>query len=169
MAIFDFIRNRGKKILGKQSDSGSSSGKSSGSAGDRQQQQRSSSAGERQQQSAGGPTGQQQSSGGSQGVQGRNDQASANAIREHILSQDNIDAPEDIVVLFDADDGVVIIEGTVPDEDTAEAIVIVAGDIEGVGQVDDRMNVEGQAERSAQPKSEALQQTRSGSSGQTSR
>jgi hypothetical protein len=54
----------------------------------------------------------------------------------------------------------VIIEGTVPDEDTAEAIVLIAGDIDGVCAVDDRMQVKGQSSRSAQPNNTTLRQNR---------
>jgi hypothetical protein len=159
MAIFDFLRNKGKKLFGG-SRSQASSGSQSGSDDSRQQQQNSGKSG--QQQSAGKP-GQQQSAGTSSGSGATSTpQASTeskrqgDAIREHILSQDDVNAPEDLVVLFDADEGVLVIEGVVPDEDTAEAIVLIAGDIDGVCTVDDRMSVEGQKSRSAQPKNEEL-------------
>jgi osmotically-inducible protein OsmY len=157
MAIFDFLRNKGKKLLG---GSGSQSGSSARSGDPRQQQQFS------------GNTGQQQSGGGSRssgapgsGAQGSGaSQKDADTIRDHIKSQGNVDAPDDLVVLFDADDGVVVIEGTVPNEDTAEAIVLVAGDIEGVCAVDDRMRVKGRDSRSPQPRNEQLQRNLRGSS-----
>ena len=161
MAIFDFLRNKGKKLLG---GSGSQPGSSARSGDPRQQQQFS------------GNTGQQQSGGGSRssgapgsGARGSGaatsaSQKDADTIRDHIKSQDNVDAPADLVVLFDADDGVVVIEGTVPDEDTAEAIVLVAGDIEGVCAVDDRMQVKGRDSRSPQPRNEQLQRSLRGSS-----
>jgi hypothetical protein len=187
MAIFDFVRQAGQKILGKGS-AGGSGGRSASDSGSGSSKQ--------QQQFSGGSPGQQQSSGGSarsgsSGASGASgstgsargsnvasgtgsassgsgsgtaqaggrttsqsaaptsgniDQPGSAAIRDYIMSMDDVDAPDDLVVLFDADDGTVIIEGTVDDDDTAELIVLVAGNIDGVAQVDDRMtrSVEGE-------------------------
>ncbi len=48
-------------------------------------------------------------------------------------------APHDLVAVYDARTGVVILEGTPADEDTRRAIVEVARDVEGVAAVEDRM------------------------------
>jgi osmotically-inducible protein OsmY len=154
MAIFDFLRNKGKKLFG-------ASRSQSGSGG------RSSSGDSRQQQQYTGNTGQQQASGASTPQGSAESTRQADVIREHIQSQD-VNAPEDLVVLFDANDGVVVIEGVVPDADTAEAIVLIAGDIEGVCTVDDRMQVEGQPSRSAQPRDEELRKCLRSSAGASS-
>jgi hypothetical protein len=189
MAIFDFIRKAGQKVLGK----GGSGGGSRAASGSGKQQQQFSGGASGQQQSSGGTarsggapgSGSSSSSargsgstpgssagstpgssaggtsggsaggspgsgaaqaGGKSGSQsmaatapGNIDQAGSDAIRDHIMSMDDVDAPDDLVILFDADDGTVIIEGTVDDDDTAELIVLVAGNIEGVEHVDDRM------------------------------
>jgi nucleoid-associated protein YgaU len=135
MAIFDFIRNAGRKLRGKTETSGSKSGSG------------------KQQQQSGGATPQQQSTGSgsptssSSAPQARagNEGASAvtgDAIRDNIMAQDEIDAPDDLVVVFDAPAGAVILEGTVPDDETAELIVLVAGNVEGVERVDDRLKRE---------------------------
>lgn len=65
----------------------------------------------------------------------------AEAIRRHILSRDGYIAPSDLVVLFHEDDGLVILGGTVRDEETRELIVQTAGNIQGVERVDDRMTL----------------------------
>jgi osmotically-inducible protein OsmY len=181
MAIFDFIRKAGQKVLGK----GGSGGGSRAASGSGKQQQQFSGGASGQQQSSGGTarsggapgSGSSSSSargsgstpgssagstpgssaggspgsgaaqaGGKSGSQsmaatapGNIDQAGSDAIRDHIMSMDDVDAPDDLVILFDADEGTVIIEGTVDDDDTAELIVLVAGNIEGVEHVDDRM------------------------------
>jgi hypothetical protein len=61
------------------------------------------------------------------------------AIRRYILSRRGFVAPSDLVVLFNEDDGVVILGGTVRDEKTRELIIGTAGNIQGVERVDDRM------------------------------
>jgi osmotically-inducible protein OsmY len=174
MAIFDFLRNKGKKLLGPNRSQGgaqSGSGSRSGSGDPRQQQQFSGNTGQQQSSGAsrspGSSSGSGSGSGAAQQRQGSatSTQQDSNAIREHIMSQDDVNAPDDLVVMFDADDGVVIIEGTVPDEDTAEAIVLIAGDIDGVCAVDDRMSVQGQASRSNQPSNEELRRSMRGSAG----
>lgn len=38
-------------------------------------------------------------------------------------------------------DGVLVVEGTVPDQDTRERAILVLGNVEGVGKVDDRLTV----------------------------
>jgi osmotically-inducible protein OsmY len=179
MAIFDFLRNKGKKLLGSSRSQGgaqSGSGSKSGSGDPRQQQQFSGNTGQQQFSGASRGSGSSPGSasgsspGASQQRQGSaaSTQQDSNAIREHIMSQDDVSAPDDLVVMFDADDGVVIIEGTVPDEDTAEAIVLIAGDIDGVCAVDDRMSVQGQASRSEQPKNEELRRSMRSSQGGSS-
>jgi osmotically-inducible protein OsmY len=177
MAIFDFLRNKGQKVFGEQgsqSGSGSRSGSTRSSSGDpRQQQQFSGNTGQQQAggSSAGGASRAPGSSGASSGsassggmsstsgTSGAGASASnkqgSDAVRDYIMSE-NENAPDDLIVMFDADDGVVIIEGTVPDEDTAEAIVLIAGDIDGVSAVDDRMRVTGQQSRSDQPRNTEL-------------
>ena len=49
------------------------------------------------------------------------------------------DVPHDLVAVFDARDGCVILQGTVHDQPTRNRIVAVAGDVPGVAKVDDRM------------------------------
>lgn len=44
-------------------------------------------------------------------------------------------------MLFHEDDGLVILGGTVRDEETRELIVQTAGNIQGVERVDDRMTL----------------------------
>jgi hypothetical protein len=188
MAIFDFIRQAGQKVLGKGGGGGSGGGARGASGSGKQQQQFSGGSPGQQQASAGtarsgggaagmgssgssGSTGTAgsagskgasgssgsmgSSSGGSSGAAqagaragsqsaaptgGNIDQQGSASIRDYIMSMDDVDAPEDLVILFDADEGTVVIEGTVDDDDTAELIVLVAGNIDGVEQVDDRMS-----------------------------
>jgi nucleoid-associated protein YgaU len=42
---------------------------------------------------------------------------------------------------FTFDGGTVIVEGTVPDQDTREKTILIVGNVEGVGRVDDRLHV----------------------------
>ena len=50
----------------------------------------------------------------------------------------------DIDVRFD--DGVVYLEGTVPDQDTLERVVLAVGNVEGVEKVDEDLDVEAPAD-----------------------
>lgn len=65
---------------------------------------------------------------------------SAEAIRRYLLSRSGYTPPSDLVVLFDEDEGRVILGGTVRDDETRECIVQDAGNIQGVEKVDDRMS-----------------------------
>jgi osmotically-inducible protein OsmY len=133
MGIRDFVKNVGEKILPDKGNKSSGSGTSGG----RQQQQYS-----------GTPAGQQGSGSaqstsrppqtGQGAVQSQSDERAQEAILQHI--KDNVaEAPEDLVVVFEADDRVVILTGTAPNDEVAELIIVTAGNIEGVCQVDDRM------------------------------
>lgn len=72
----------------------------------------------------------------------------AEAIRRHIQSRQGYNAPSDLIVLFQEDDGLVILGGTVEDEETRELIVQTAGNIQGVERVDDRMTLDTARQRS---------------------
>jgi hypothetical protein len=93
---------------------------------------------QQQQQSAGGGTGQQ---GGEprQFIWGVGADESAQAVRRYLQTRRNFVAPSDLIVIFDEMDGVVILGGTVRDEETRELIIQAAGNIHGVERVDDRM------------------------------
>ncbi len=95
-----------------------------------------------QQQFAGGTPGQQQASASPlpQPVLGGELSEAAEAIRRHIASRRGFVAPSDLVVLFNEDDGVVVLGGTVRDEETRELVIRTAGNIQGVERVDDRMS-----------------------------
>jgi hypothetical protein len=100
--------------------------------------------GNQQQQFSQGSPGQQQATGRSMGragqpIPGGELSQASEAIRRHISSRRGFNAPPDLVVLFDDTDGVVIIGGTVRDEQTRELIIETAGNIQGVEKVDDRM------------------------------
>jgi len=99
-----------------------------------------------QEQSAGGPSGQQGDRASSAGnaafgtaFTAMNDVECAEAIRRHIQSRRGFVAPSDLVVFFNADDGVAVLGGTVRDDETRELVVRTAGNIQGVEIVDDRM------------------------------
>lgn len=94
---------------------------------------------QQQQQSAGAAVGQQGSGEPRQFIWGVGADESAQAVRRYLQTRRNFIAPSDLVVLFDEMDGVVILGGTVRDEDTRELIVQAAGNIHGVERVDDRM------------------------------
>jgi osmotically-inducible protein OsmY len=121
MAIRKFLKHAGEKILhlGKGNDQG------------KQQQQYSAT-----------PTGQQQSAGRAD-AQGSappsRDRENAGLILEYIRLQVGDEMPVDVVVMFDEPEGTVILEGTVPDEESREAVVKAAGNIQGVEKVDDRL------------------------------
>jgi hypothetical protein len=95
---------------------------------------------QQQQQFAGG-TRQQQSSASTlpEPVLGGELSEASEAIRRHIASRRGFVAPSDLVVLFNEDDGVVVLGGTVRDEETRELVIRTAGNIQGVERVDDRM------------------------------
>jgi osmotically-inducible protein OsmY len=132
MVIREFVRNVGEKVLpdkGNKSSSGSTSG-------NKQQQQYSGTRPAQQGSSTTQSSGKPAQAGRS--AQSASDERARDAILQHI--KDNVaEAPEDLVVAFDADDGVVILTGTTRSDEVAELIIITAGNIEGVGQVDDRM------------------------------
>jgi hypothetical protein len=94
---------------------------------------------QQQQQSAGTGTGQQGSGEPRQFIWGVGADESAQAVRRYLQTRRNFIAPSDLVVIFDELDGVVILGGTVRDEDTRELVVQAAGNIHGVERVDDRM------------------------------
>lgn len=94
---------------------------------------------QQQQQPAGTAMGQQGSGEPRQFIWGVGADESAQAVRRYLQTRRNFVAPSDLVVLFDEMDGVVILGGTVRDEDTRELIVQAAGNIHGVERVDDRM------------------------------
>ena len=64
---------------------------------------------------------------------------SSESIRRYILFRAGYIAPSDLVVIYDETDDIAIIGGTVRDEDAREAIIEIAGNIQGVEKVDDRM------------------------------
>jgi len=63
----------------------------------------------------------------------------ADAISKYIATL-NL-APTDLGVEFDGATSTVTVTGTAPDQATKEKILIAAGNVRGVGQVDDRMSV----------------------------
>jgi hypothetical protein len=63
------------------------------------------------------------------------------AIRRYLATRSEFTAPSDLVVLFNELDDMVILAGTVRDEQTRDAIIQAAGNIQGVERVDDRMTV----------------------------
>lgn len=50
-------------------------------------------------------------------------------------------APADLAVSFDGASQLVTVSGTAPDQATREKILLAAGNVQGVAQVDDRMSV----------------------------
>lgn len=74
-------------------------------------------------------------------ISGVSAEDSAVAIRRYLQTRRHFAAPRDLAVYFNEDDAVVIIGGTVPDEETRELIVQAAGNIHGVERVDDRMTL----------------------------
>jgi hypothetical protein len=63
----------------------------------------------------------------------------AQAIRRHLVTRLGFLVPSDFVVFFNEDDAIVILAGTVRDEQARAAMVQAAGNIQGVERVDDRM------------------------------
>jgi BON domain-containing protein len=94
---------------------------------------------QQQQSSASAGAGQQGSGGPRQFIWGVGADESAQAVRRYLQTRRNFIAPSDLVVIFDEMDGVVILGGTVRDEQTRELIIQAAGNIHGVERVDDRM------------------------------
>lgn len=94
---------------------------------------------QQQQQSVGTAVGQQGSGEPRRFIWGVGADESAQAVRRYLQTRRNFIAPSDLVVIFDEMDAVVILGGTVRDEDTRELIVQAAGNIHGVERVDDRM------------------------------
>ena len=54
-------------------------------------------------------------------------------VEEHGINADNI--------TFHFENGVLVVDGWVPTQETREKVVLIVGNVEGVGQVDDRLNV----------------------------
>lgn len=96
-------------------------------------------AGRQQQQSAGAGAGQQGGGEPRPFIWGVGADESAQAVLRYLQTRRTFVAPSDLVVLFDEMDGMVILGGTVRDEQTRELIVQAAGNIQGVERVDDRM------------------------------
>lgn len=71
----------------------------------------------------------------------------AEAIRAYVAKL-NL-APSDLAVTFDSATGVATVSGTAPDQATKEKILLAAGNVQGVGQVDDRLTVAKAAEPEA--------------------
>ncbi|HJV24242.1 MAG TPA: peptidoglycan-binding protein LysM [Aromatoleum sp.] len=71
----------------------------------------------------------------------------ADAIRAHITKL-NL-APADLGVTFDSKTSVATVTGTAPDQATKEKILLAAGNVQGVGQVDDRLTVAAPAQPEA--------------------
>jgi nucleoid-associated protein YgaU len=65
--------------------------------------------------------------------------AAAEAIKKYITTM-NL-APADLAVKFDAATSVVTVSGTAPDQATKEKILLAAGNVRGVGEVDDKLSV----------------------------
>jgi nucleoid-associated protein YgaU len=126
MAIIEFIKQAGERIL----DRGAV--KSSGAVSKRQQQQQFSGS------SSGGQMGAAARSAPSRRPIGNSREAS-HALLQYIRLQDALDVPDDLVVVFDMDSGLVSLEGNPPDQETREMIVLLAGNVEGVESVDDGM------------------------------
>jgi hypothetical protein len=72
----------------------------------------------------------------------------SHALLQYIRLQDGLDVPDDLMVVFDVDEGVVSLEGTAPDEETHELVVLLAGNIEGVQVVHDGMTTACEGRRS---------------------
>jgi hypothetical protein len=64
---------------------------------------------------------------------------SSEAIRRYLQSRKDLAAPADLVVFYDTASDVVIVGGTVRDEQARARLVEAAGNIHGVERVDDRM------------------------------
>lgn len=126
MAIIEFIRQAGENLL----DRGAV--KSSAAVSRRQQQQQS---------SGRAPAGQM----GADATRAParrpigNSREASHALLQYIRLQDGVDVPDDLQVVFDLDSGLVSLEGTPPDEEAHELIVLLAGNVEGVECVDDGM------------------------------
>lgn len=118
MSLFDFLKDAGEKLFRHRPPHAPQQSQDAGRVG----------------QQGAGPG--QQKPWNPQQVQEAN-QDSAAAIQKY-LQQQKLDAAG-VKVQFDALKGVVTLEGTVPDQATREKIVLAAGNVNGVSQVDDRM------------------------------
>jgi hypothetical protein len=102
-----------------------------------------------QQQFSGTPAGQQQSTGRSQQPSGRpaprDSDESSEIILEYLRVQCGDEVPVDLLVAYDEAEGTVVLEGTVADEEQRERLVQLAGNIQGVEKVDDRLTVAGKS------------------------
>lgn len=58
-------------------------------------------------------------------------------LRQHV-EEHGIDADD---IRFRFEQGVLIVEGNVPDQDTREKVILIVGNVEGVDKVDDRLHV----------------------------
>jgi len=54
-------------------------------------------------------------------------------VEEHGINADNLS--------FHFENGVLVVDGWVPTQETREKVILIVGNVEGVGQVDDRINV----------------------------
>jgi nucleoid-associated protein YgaU len=58
-------------------------------------------------------------------------------LRQHV-EEHGIDADD---IQFRLERGVLVVEGSVPDQDTREKVILIVGNVEGVDKVDDRLRV----------------------------
>lgn len=65
------------------------------------------------------------------------DEGTYKPLRQHV-SEHGIKADD---LHFRFEQGVLIVEGWVPDQDTREKVILIVGNVEGIGQVDDRLNI----------------------------
>jgi hypothetical protein len=122
MAIIEFMRNAGERLLRRATPIRTAP------VASRQQQQGSHFP----------PIGQMGAPGGPRRPIGSTRDAS-HALLQYLRLQHGVETPDDLVVVYDADDGLVSLEGTAPDEEARELIVLLAGNIDGVQWVDDGM------------------------------
>jgi hypothetical protein len=121
MAIIEFIKEAGEKLFHR------SVAIFSADVAVRQQQQLSIGSGTGQ---MGGPPAERRPIG--------NTREASHALLQYIRLQD-LDVPDDLLVVYDVGSGIVSVEGTAPDEETRELIVLLAGNVEGVKTVLDAM------------------------------
>ncbi|MGZ5032932.1 MAG: BON domain-containing protein [Usitatibacter sp.] len=125
MAIIEFMKEAGESILDRRT------GKVSRNVSGQQQQQSSSESGGAQQGGYAEPSAARRPVGKSR--------EASHALLQYIRLQDALDVPDDLMVVFDVDDGLVSLDGTAPDQETRELIVLLAGNVAGVEAVDDDM------------------------------
>lgn len=119
MGLFSFIKDAGEKLFGN--DAAAASGTPQGGGG----------------QGAAQPAG--AAATGTADTGAANAKA-ADAIRKYIASM-NL-APSDLAIAFDAATSTVTVSGTAADQATKEKILLAAGNVRGVEQVEDRLTVE---------------------------